>query len=410
MKHRNDGGSGNPKGNVLNFKNRKSGSTENAPKTRGINRAEWARKFIRRHRLSKADLRNSDAFRQLSDAERQAIRYQLRKQLQPEETGTGDTGHVRDETNDHSDLRDRAKECIRDIHSRQQEGKTPEPGRGALEILPPFMRFVVGCWATIFLLNEATNYYIAKGMLPVDAKNLAYLVEAVIIAAAVSRQFSVRIFAYLFLIYNSITFSVQVYRSDEGMQEVDNRRKARRTFLRQEVAKAEKSKNRYTEALSVARGNLARMAEQRMFTKGQELWGSQIAELSVREGDAERERLAAAEALRQFEAKVAASPSAGNSGVGFDTWVLIIFRWMLQLASIRFFHGFGDALTGMNWQWKAKNPDKNRVAGQHTPARSAPRTNDIRKDRVGKQEAMSPDVGATGGNIAKHWYRPLLNP
>ena len=77
----------NKNSNVLNFHSTRLNSTQlslnnNSTKSRpqSTNNGEWARAFIKEHRLSKSTLCTSEYFKQLDLKLKQAIRYQMRKQ------------------------------------------------------------------------------------------------------------------------------------------------------------------------------------------------------------------------------------------------------------------------------------------------------------------------------------------
>ena len=159
--------------------------------TSGINKieeskplSEWAVEYIRAHSLSRKDFSEMGSFRSLSRRQKDAIRYQIRKE------------------NRFQNLKAKAvAQAARNISA------SPKPQ------LLQIAKIALGIWISAFLLFDIVAIYAAKGASPLMAWQAAILVEVCIIVAAMSERRELRRVAYVLFFYNVLLF---------GFMEFDN--------------------------------------------------------------------------------------------------------------------------------------------------------------------------------------------
>jgi len=279
-----------------------------------------AKEAILQFSITRNNLKNSEAFKSFDTKIQQSIRFQLRKK------GRG---------------KDNAPQKKQKVVKAEAK-KKKEVVSQKTNIFPSILILFVGLYITLFLMTESINFYINRGMSAQDARYLAILVELVIISCAMSSKKRIRLFSYFFLIYNAFTFSFHIYKSDETTLLKNRAVKETYQMLLEE-------KKIYSDQVKLYKQNLARAQERydknikaKLITKADTVILPLIVEAK------EKLHLANLNLRKNFKElkdhqrqKVKSKESV--SKIGLETFVLMVFRWALQLVSIIFFHTFSDS-------------------------------------------------------------------
>ena len=148
--------------------------------------SEWAVEFISENKISRGNIFHSTAFRNLSRRQKDAIRYQLKKDPKPEKANVIKIP--------------KAAETV--SPAKHQAGSKPmEPAK-----LFELFKIALSLWISGFLLVDIVKIYTAKGMSPALAWQTALLVEVCFFVASICQTKRIRKLAYCFLFYNAFLF------------------------------------------------------------------------------------------------------------------------------------------------------------------------------------------------------------
>ena len=206
--------------------------------TSGINKiednkplSEWAVEFIHEQNLSRESYSSHVGFRSLLRRQKDAIRYQLQKELRAKATRSPKLAP--------------ARQSITQKKTRNLTLNWITTGKLSL-----------GIWISVFLLFDVAKIYIAKGASPFMAWQAALLVEVCIILASLSRRKQLRRIAYALFVYNVLLFAFmeidQVISKSAYAEEARTISEDKRILLR-------KMKDKLTEQLDESTRNLKRL-------------------------------------------------------------------------------------------------------------------------------------------------------
>ncbi len=184
--------------------------------------SEWAVEFISENKISRGNIFHSTAFRNLSRRQKDAIRYQLKKDPKPEKANVIKIP--------------KAAETV--PPSKHQAGSKPmEPAK-----LFELFKIALSLWISGFLLVDIVKIYTAKGMSPALAWQTALLVEVCFFVASICQTKRIRKLAYCFLFYNAFLFGFSEVSQLQGIQQTNAQ-------IEQSIAEKSQVKQALTERL-----------------------------------------------------------------------------------------------------------------------------------------------------------------
>ncbi len=184
--------------------------------------SEWAVEFISENKISRGNISHSTAFRNLSRRQKDAIRYQLKKDPKPEKANVIKIP--------------KAAETV--SPAKHQAGSKPmEPAK-----LFELFKIALSLWISGFLLVDIVKIYTAKGMSPALAWQTALLVEVCFFVASICQSKRLRKLAYCFLFYNAFLFGFSEVSQLQGIQQTNAQ-------IEQRIAEKSQVKKALTEHL-----------------------------------------------------------------------------------------------------------------------------------------------------------------
>ncbi len=265
--------------------------------------SSWAEEFVRRENVTSGNFSHSESFRALTRSQKDAVRYQLKKQNSGKSFPS--TAAV-PKTFKQSPIRSQAPENW--LH------------RAGLAL---------GLWISLFLMRDLVEFYQLKGLSFTWALQLALVVELALFFASISNKRVLRACAYGLLFYNaSIFILLQVTQANQQSEIVSLRQekmqRASRSILDLEKEKAQNIKR------------LDTLFERGIITSGSKA----IAELNAKIDSQIHERRLWLEELEKAH--------FGNLGQIFTigTVLMIVVRLILQLISIELFKSAGICTLG----------------------------------------------------------------
>jgi len=163
--------------------------------------SEWAVEFISENKISRGNIFHSTAFRNLSRRQKDAIRYQLKKDTKPEKANVIKIP--------------KAAETV--PPSKHQAGSKPMEASKLFELF----KIALSLWISGFLLVDIVKIYTAKGMSPALAWQTALLVEVCFFVASICQTKRIRKLAYCFLFYNAFLFGFSEVSQLQGIQQTN---------------------------------------------------------------------------------------------------------------------------------------------------------------------------------------------
>jgi hypothetical protein len=263
----------------------------------------WAEDFIRSENVTSGNFSQSESFRSLTRSQKDAVRYQFKKQSSGKSFSTTATVP---KTFNQTPIRNQAP-----IKWLQRAG------------------LALGLWISFFLMRDLVEFYQLKGLSFIWALQLALVVELALFFASISSKRVLRACAYGLLFYNaSIFILLQITQANQQKEDVNLRQEkiqgTSRSILDLEKEKAQ---------------NLKRLDT--LFERGIVTSGSKaIAELNAKIDSQIQERRLWLEELEKAH--------TGNLGQVFTigTILMIVVRLILQLISIELFKSAGICTLG----------------------------------------------------------------
>ena len=268
--------------------------------------SSWAEDFIRSENVTSGNLSRSEGFRSLTRSQKDAVRYQLKKQnvgRMPTATTTA------------------VPKTFKAASARSHAPKSWLQHAG----------FALGLWISLFLMRDLVEFYQLKGLSFAWALQLALVVELALFFASISSKRVLRVCVYGLLLYNaSIFILLQITQANQQL-EVAKLSQEKMQIVSRSILDLEKEKAQ----------NLKRLDS--LFERGIVTSGSKaIAELNSKIDSQVQERRFWLEGLEKAH--------TNNFGQVFTigTILMIVVRLILQLVSIELFKSAGICTLGRN--------------------------------------------------------------
>ncbi|MEZ4814426.1 MAG: hypothetical protein R3A80_04365 [Bdellovibrionota bacterium] len=258
--------------------------------------SSWAVDFIRSEGITSENLARSEKFRSLPRSQKDAVRYQLKKQSAGKKISVSAASAklVR----------------VSSFESRKMPKRWIQRGSVGL-----------GIWISVFLMRDLVEFYEIKGLSFVWALQLALVVELALFFASVSGKRLLSICAYALLFYNASIFVLLQTTKAHQQRESSVIHKNKMQETQQEIRELEKQRAE----------NLRRL--DKLFSKGMVTSGTRaISEMNAKIDKEVWER----EQWIEKEGKLISNGS-GHYGFTLGTLLMIGVRLILQLVSIELF-------------------------------------------------------------------------
>ncbi len=263
----------------------------------------WAEDFVRCENVTSGNFSQSESFRSLTRSQKDAVRYQLKKQ---------NTAKSLPATASVQKLFKQA-----DVRSQSSRNWLQRAG------------LALGVWISICLMRDLVEFYQIKGLSFIWSLQLALVVELALFFASVSSKRILRVCAYGLLFYNANIFILLQITQANQQREVVNVRQEKMQDANRSILDLEKEKAQ----------NLKRLDA--LFERGIVTSGSKaVAELNAKIDSQIHERRLWLEGLEKAH--------TGNLGQVFTigTILMIVVRLILQLVSIELFKSAGICTLG----------------------------------------------------------------
>jgi hypothetical protein len=281
---------------------------EASKNTSGINAfhsslSSWAENFVHCENVTSENFSRSESFRSLTRSQKDAVRYQLKKQ---------NAGKIFPAT---ATVPKTFKEAP--ILSQASSNWLQRAG------------LTLGLWISLFLMRDLVEFYQIKGLTFTWALQLALVVELALFFASISGKRVLRGCAYGLFFYNASIFILLQITQANQQREIVNVRQEKRQGASRSILDLEKEKVQNLKRLDI------------LFEKGIVTLGSKaIAELNAKIDSQIQERRLWLEELEKAH--------TGNLDQVFTigTILMIVVRLILQLISIELFKAAGICTLG----------------------------------------------------------------
>ncbi len=265
--------------------------------------SSWAEDFIRSENVTSENFSRSESFRALTRSQKDAVRYQLKKQNAGKSFPA--TAAV--------------PQVFKQAPIRSQDPRKWLQRAG----------LALGLWISLFLMRDLVEFYQQKGLSFTWALQLALVVELALFFASISSKRVLRACAYGLLLYNASIFILLHVTQANQQREVVNVRQEKMQGASRSISDLEKEKAQNLKRLDI------------LFERGIVTSGSKaIAELNAKIDSQIHERRLWLEELEKAH--------FGNLGQIFTigTVLMIVVRLLLQLISIELFKSAGICTLG----------------------------------------------------------------
>lgn len=179
--------------------------------------SSWAEEFVRSEKVTSGSFSQCERFRSLTRSQKDAVRYQLKKQ------GAGKVCSAA------------AAKAPKDFKQIYVHIHTP---KNWLQLAG----LALGCWISLFLMRDLVEFYKLKGLGFVWSLQLALVVELALLFASISGKRILRVCAYGLLFYNVSIFVLLQITQTNHQKEIVNVRQEKMQDANRSILDLEKEK------------------------------------------------------------------------------------------------------------------------------------------------------------------------